>query len=86
MTAVYRTSGLTIITRLLILICVFLVCMCYDMSCVMRKPEFFSMGKTKEQIICAATAQLISAFVFTTQVEQSLCFVNQKFQASSLLL
>ena len=31
------------------------------------------------------TAQLISAFVFATQIVQSLCFFNLKFQASSLL-
>ena len=38
------------------------------------------------QISCAATAQLTSAFVFATQIVQSLFFLNVKFQASNLLL
>ena len=39
--------------------------------------------KTEVQIICIGTAQLISAFVFTTQIIQSLYFLHPKFQASS---
>ena len=35
---------------------------------------------------CAVIAQLISAFVFATQIVQCLFFLNLKFQASSLLL
>ena len=42
--------------------------------------------KTKAQISCAVTAQLISAFVFAIQILQSVVFLNLKFQASSLLL
>ena len=38
------------------------------------------------QISCAATATLISAFVFTTQTVQFLLFLNPKVQASSHLL
>ena len=34
----------------------------------------------------AVTAKLISAFVFNIQIVQFLLFLNQKFQASSLLL
>ena len=44
----------------------------------MRKPLFFAYAKTKTQISCAVTAQLISAFVFATQVVQSLIFLNPK--------
>ena len=42
--------------------------------------------KTKAQISCALTAKLISAFVFNTQIVQSVYFLNPKFQASSYLL
>ena len=49
----------------------------------MRKPAY---AKTKTQISCAVTAQLISAFVFATQIVQSPYFLNPKFQASSHLL
>ena len=38
------------------------------------------------QISSAVTAQLISTFVFTTQIVQSLYFLKPKFQASSHLL
>ena len=38
------------------------------------------------QISCVLTPQLISAFVFATQIVQSLFFLNRKFQASSYLL
>ena len=43
-------------------------------------------AKTKTQISCAVTAQLISVFVFTTQIVQSLFFLNPNFHASSLFL
>ena len=48
----------------------------------MRKPVF-AYAKTKTQISFAVTAKLISAFVFATQIVQSLYFLNPKFQASS---
>ena len=35
--------------------------------------------------LCSVTAQVISAFVFLTQIVQSLFYLNTKFQASSLL-
>ena len=38
----------------------------HDMSRIMRKPDFCIYVKTKAQISCAVTAQLISAFVFAT--------------------
>ena len=57
-----------------------------NLSLVMRKPAFCICEKTKPQISCAVTAQLISAFVFATQIVQSLFFLNPKFQASSHLL
>ena len=37
----------------------------YALSHVIRKPDF-AYAKTKAQISCAVTAQLISAFVFAT--------------------
>ena len=52
----------------------------------MRKPAFCIYAKTKPQISCALTTQLISAFVFATQIVQSLYYLNLKFQASSHLL
>ena len=55
------------------------------MSLVLRKPAFCICEK-KTQISFAVTAKLISAFVFATQIVQSLYFLNPKFQASSHLL
>ena len=52
----------------------------------MRKPDFCIYAKTKAQISCAVTAQLISAFIFATQTVQFLYFLNLKYQASSHLL
>ena len=43
-------------------------------------------AKTKMQISCKVTVQLISAFIFATLLLQSLFFLNPKFQASSHLL
>ena len=55
-----------------------------DMSLVVRKPFFFfAYAKTKTQISFTETTKLISAFVFATQIEQSLFYLNTKFQASS---
>ena len=51
----------------------------------MRKP-FFAYAKTKTQINFAVTAILISAFVFATQIVESLFFLYPKLQASSHLL
>ena len=51
----------------------------------MRK-RLFANAKIKALISCAVNAQLISAFVFATQIVQSLYFLNPKFQASSHLL
>ena len=48
--------------------------------------RLFAYAKTKTQISCAVTAQLISAFVFAIRIVQSLNFLNPKFQASSRLL
>ena len=50
------------------------------------KNLLFPYAKTKAQISFTVTAQLISTFVFATQIEQSLYFLNPKFHASSLLL
>ena len=47
---------------------------------------FFAYAKTKAQISFTVTAKLISTFVFTTWIVQSLYFLSQKFQASSQLL
>ena len=43
-----------------------------QLSLVVRKPFFLHMRKTKTQISCAVTAQLISAYDFVTQKVQSL--------------
>ena len=51
-----------------------------NMSCIMRKP-FFAYAKTKTQISCTVTAQLI----FATRIIKSLYFLIPKFQASSHL-
>ena len=48
-----------------------------------EKTGFLHMRKKKSQISFAVTAKMISAFVFATLIEQSLCFLNIKFQASS---
>ena len=40
--------------------------------------QIFAYTKTKTQISCAITAELISAFVFATQIAQSLYFLNFK--------
>ena len=48
--------------------------------------SIFAYAKTKAQISCAVTAQLISAFVFTTHIVQFLLHLYPKFQASSHLL
>ena len=44
-----------------------------------EKTELFANAKTKAQISCAVTAQLISAFVFATMLVQSL--LNPKFSS-----
>ena len=51
-----------------------------------EKTGFFAYAKTKTQISFAVTAKLISAFVFTIRIVQSLYFLNPKFQASRHLL
>ena len=48
--------------------------------------QIFVYAKTKTQISCTVTAQLICAFVFATWMVQSLYFLNPKFQAVSHLL
>ena len=44
------------------------------------RQSFFAYAKTKQQISCAVTAQLISAFVFATRIVQFLFFLNQKLK------
>ena len=58
----------------------------HDLSLVVRKTAICRYAKTKTQISCAVTAKLISAFVFTKLIVQSLYYLNPKFQASSHLL
>ena len=48
--------------------------------------RLFAYAKTKMQISFAVTAKLISIFVFTTRIVQSLFYLNPKFQASNHLL
>ena len=50
------------------------------------KTGFFGYAKTKAQISCAVTAQVISAFVFATRIIQFIFYLNPKFQASIHLL
>ena len=50
-----------------------------------EKTGFLPMRKQRRSIT-AVTAKLISAFVFATQIVQSLFFLNPRFQASSCLL
>ena len=45
----------------------------------MRKYQNFAYAKTKTQISCAVTAEVISAFVFYTWIVQFLFFLNTKF-------
>ena len=47
----------------------------------LEKNRIFAYAKTKSQISCAVTAQLIIAFVFVTQIVQFLFFLNPNFQA-----
>ena len=51
-----------------------------------EKTGCFAYVKTKTQISFAATAKLISAFVFALRIVQFLYYLNLKFQASSRLL
>ena len=54
--------------------------------CLVMRKLLFAYEKTKAQISCAVTAQVISTFVFTTQIVQFLYCLNAKFQASNHLL
>ena len=47
-----------------------------------EKTGVLHYAKTKTQISFAVTAKLISAFLFTTRIVQSLYLLNPKFQAS----
>ena len=51
------------------------------MSRDVRKPDFCIYAKTKTQISCAVTAQLISAFVFATGIVQPLYFLLENFKS-----
>ena len=54
----------------------------YEKSRVMRNQNF-AYAKTKAQISCAVTAQLISAFVFATRIVIFLFYLNPKFSSFS---
>ena len=49
-----------------------------------EKTGFLAYAKTKAQISCAVTAQLISAFVFAIRTVQFLFFLHPKFQVCRL--
>ena len=51
-----------------------------NLSHIMRKLDFCICQKKKAQISCAVTAQLISAFVFATQIVQFLFYYSQYFK------
>ena len=65
-----------------------------SMSRDMRKPDFCicenkdtdQLRGNKDTDHLRGNAKLISAFVFATQIEQSLYFLNTKFQAASHLM
>ena len=48
-----------------------------------RENQCFASVKTKAQIGCALTVQLISTFIFASQMVQSLFFQNSNLQAFS---
>ena len=57
-----------------------------QMSLRTRKPAFcLYRCENESRERCAVSAQLISAFVFATQIVESLFFLNPKFQASYLV-
>ena len=51
------------------------------------KNRIFAYAKNKgaDQLCSNSNAQLISAYVFATQIAQSLFYLNPKFQGSSFL-
>ena len=52
----------------------------------MRKPTFYYINaKTKSQIRCGVTVQLISAFVFVTEKVQVFCTPMSGFLATRLI-
>ena len=53
---------------------------------VMRNPVFCICDNKSIQIICTASVQLISAFVFASWLLQSLYFLHLKYQVPSDLL
>ena len=46
----------------------------------MQENWIFAYAKTKVQVSCAVTAQLISTFVFATGIVQSLSYLYQNFK------
>ena len=48
--------------------------------------RLFAYAKTKTQISCAVTAQLIITFAFAIRIVQSFYYLNLKFQVNSHLL
>ena len=81
-------AGLTIIaimiSFMLKFICITTYVPSYEKTCFLHMR--FAYAKTKAQISCVVTTQLISAFVFSTQIERTLYFLDPKFPASSHLL
>ena len=51
-----------------------------------KENRLSAYAKTKTQISCTVTAQLISAFVFASREVQFLFFLNLKFQVASHFL
>ena len=60
------------------------MCHVHHLSRAVRKPEF-CICENKDADF-AATAKLISAFVFAARIAKSLYFLNQEFQVSNNLL
>ena len=57
-----------------------------QMNCDIYEPRHEKNAKTKAQISCAVTAQLISAFDFATRIVHFLMYLYPNFQDSSFLL
>ena len=73
------------VTAFIVSSCICVALMLYNWAATWEN-RIFAYAKTKPQISCAVTAQLISAFVFVTWIVQSLYYLNPKFRASSYLL
>ena len=80
-----RSSYLTVIMEIRLFTFCYIQIWPFVIRATSGENLLFAYAKTKVQISCAVTPQLISAFVSASQIAQSLYFLNPKFQASSHL-